>query len=147
MLLLYFTFFIVLYNFYKNFTYIIGLFILIIFKIFNIDTTINSNSINLVNKFLKIENARGRGVMDKVRDKSDAKESELNDNAKKNNKEQRNPTKEHIIDVLQKVGIKISNEKYNHESKKDSAESDLNNILAGHHSVQRPIINNKMSYL
>jgi hypothetical protein len=85
--------------------------------------------------------------MDKVRDKSDAKESELNDNAKKNNKEQRNPTKEHIIDVLQKVVIKISNEKYNHESKKDSAESDLNNILAGHHSVQRPIINNKMSYL
>ncbi len=147
MLLLYFTFFIVLYNFYKNFTYIIGLFILIIFKIFNIDTTINSNSINLVNKFLKIENARGRGVMDKVRDKSDAKESELNDNAKKNNKEKRNPTKEHIIDVLQKVGIKISNEKYNHESKKDSAESDLNNILAGHHSVQRPIINNNMSYL
>jgi hypothetical protein len=147
MLLLYFTFFIVLYNFYKNFTYIIGLFILIIFKIFNIDTTINSNSINLVNKFLKIENARG--VMDKVRAKSDAKESELNDNADnaKKKKEQRNPTKEHIIDVLQKVGIKISNEKYNHESKKDSAESDLNNILAGHHSVQRPIINNTMSYL
>jgi len=145
MLLLYFTFFIVLYNFYKNFTYIIGLFILIIFKIFNIDTTINSNSINLVNKFLKIENA---AVMDKVRAKSDAKESELNDNADnaKKKKEKRNPTKEHIIDVLQKVGIKISNEKYNHESKKDSAESDLNNILAGHHSLQRPVINNKMSY-
>jgi hypothetical protein len=149
MLLLYFTFFIVLYNFYKNFTYIIGLFILIIFKIFNIDTTINSNSINLVNKFLKIENARGRGVMYKVRAKSDAKESELNDNAdnaKKNNKEKRNPTKESIIHALQKVGIKISNEKYNHESKKDSAESDLNNILAGHHDVQLPIIINNMSY-
>ena len=88
--------------------------------------------------------------MDKVRAKSNAKESELNDNAdnaKKNNKKKRNPAKEHIIDVLQKVGIKISNEKYNHESKKGSAESDLNNILAGHHSVQRPIINNNMSYL
>jgi len=145
MLLLYFTFFIVLYNFYKNFTYIIGLFIIIIFKIFNIDIIINSNSINLVNKFLKIENATG--VMHKVRAKSNAKESELNDNAKKNNKGKRNPAKEHIIDVLQKVGIKPSNEKYNHESKKDSAESDLNNILAGHHSVQRPIINNNMSYL
>jgi hypothetical protein len=146
MLLLYFIFFLVLYNFYKNFTYIIGLFILIIFKIFNIDTTINSNSINLVNKFLKIENL---AVMDKVRAKSNAKESELNDNAdnaKKNNKEKRNPAKEHIIDAVQKAGIKISNEKYNHESKKDSAESDLNNILAGHHSVQRPIINNNMSY-
>lgn len=142
MLLLYFTFFIVLYNFYKNFTYIIGLFIIIIFKIFNIDIIINSNSINLVNKFLKIENL----IMDKVRSKSNAKESELNDNAKKNNKGKRNPAKEHIIDVLQKVGIKISNEKYNHESKKDSANSDLKNILAGHHNVQRPIINNKMSY-
>jgi molecular chaperone DnaK (HSP70) len=147
MLLLYFTFFIVLYNFYKNFTYIIGLFIIIIFKIFNIDTTINSNSINLVNKFLKIENATG--VMDKVRSKSNAKESELNDNAdnaKKNNKEERNPAKEHIIDAVQKAGIKPSNKKYNHESKKNSTESDLNNILAGHHSVQRPVINNKMSY-
>ena len=146
MLLLYFTFFIVLYNFYKNFTYIIGLFILIIFKIFNIDTTINSNSINLVNKFLKIENL---GVMDKVRSKANAKESELNnnaDNAKKNNKEERNPTKESIIHALEKAGIKISNDKYNHESKKDSAESDLNNILAGHHNVQPPIINNNMSY-
>jgi len=148
MLLLYFTFFIVLYNFYKNFTYIIGLFILIIFKIFNIDTIINSNSINLVNKFLKIENVTG-GVMDKVRDKANAKESELNDNAdnaKKNNKEKRNPAKEHITDAVQKAGIKPSNDKYNHESKKDSAESDLNNILAGHHSVQPPIINNNMSY-
>jgi molecular chaperone DnaK (HSP70) len=147
MLLLYFTFFIVLYNFYKNFTYIIGLFIIIIFKIFNIDTTINSNSINLVNKFLKIENATG--VMDKVRAKSNAKESELNDNAdnaKKNNKEKRNPAKEHIIDALQKARIKPSNDKYNHESKKDSAESDLNKILAGHHTVQRPVINNNMSY-
>jgi hypothetical protein len=143
MLLLYFTFFIVLYNFYKNFTYIIGLFIIIIFKIFNIDTTINSNSINLVNKFLKIENV---AVMDKVRAKSNAKESELNNNAKKNNKKKRNPAKEHIIDAVQKAGIKISNDKYNHESKKDSAESDLNNILAGHHSVQRPIINNNMTY-
>jgi len=146
MLLLYFTFFIVLYNFYKNFTYIIGLFIIIIFKIFNIDTTINSNSINLVNKFLKIENATG--VMNKVRAKSNSKESELNDNADnaKKKKEKRNPTKEHIIDALQKAGIKISNDKYNHESKKDSANSDLNNILAGHHSVQRPIINNELSY-
>lgn len=143
MLLLYFTFFIVLYNFYKNFTYIIGLFIIIIFKIFNIDTTINSNSINLVNKFLKIENV---AVMDKVRAKSNAKESELNNNAKKNNKEKRNPTKESIIHALDQAGIKISNDKYNHESKKDSAESDLNNILAGHHSVQRPIINNTMTY-
>ena len=147
MLLLYFTFFIVLYNFYKNFTYIIGLFIIIIFKIFNIDIIINSNSINLVNKFLKIENL---GVMDKVRDKANAKESELNDNAdnaKKNNKEEQNPTKKSIIYALQKEDIEIANEEYNHESKKDSAESDLNNILAGHHSVQRPIINNNMSYL
>ena len=146
MLLLYFTFFIVLYNFYKNFTYIIGLFIIIIFKIFNIDTTINSNSINLVNKFLKIENL---GVMDKVRAKSNAKESELNnnaDNAKKNNKEQRNPAKDYIINALQEEDIEIANEEYNHESKKDSAESDLNNILAGHHIVQPPIINNNMSY-
>jgi len=144
MLLLYFTFFILVYNFYKNFTYIIGLFILIIFKIFNIDTIVNSNSINLVNKFLKIENATG--VMNKVRSKSNAKESELNDNAKKNNKEKRNPAKEHIIDAVQKAGIKISNDKYNHESKKDSANSDLNNILAGHHTVERPIINNELSY-
>jgi hypothetical protein len=86
--------------------------------------------------------------MDKVRAKSNAKESELNDNADnaKKKKEKRNPAKEHIINAVQKAGIKISNEKYNHESKKDSAESDLNNILAGHHSVQRPIINNNMSY-
>ena len=145
MLLLYFTFFIVLYNFYKNFTYIIGLFILIIFKIFNIDTTINSNSINLVNKFINV-NIENLALMDKVRAKSNAKESELNNNAKKNNKEKRNPAKEHIIDVLQKAGIKISNDKYNHESKKDSANSDLNNILAGHHTVERPIINNELSY-
>jgi len=146
MLLLYFTFFIVLYNFYKNFTYIIGLFIIIIFKIFNIDTTINSNSINLVNKFLKIENI---GVMDKIRDKANAKESELNNNAnnaKKNNKEKRNPAKDYITNALQEEDIEIANEEYNHESKKDSAESDLNNILAGHHSVQPPIINNNMSY-
>ena len=45
-LLLYFTFFILVYNSYKNFTYIIGLVILIIFKIFNIDTRLNNNSIN-----------------------------------------------------------------------------------------------------
>ena len=147
MLLLYFIFFLVLYNFYKNFTYIIGFFFLSIFKIFNIDTIVNSNSINLVNKFINV-NIENLALMDKVRAKSNAKESELNDNADnaKKKKEKRNPAKEHIINALQKAGIKISNEKYNHESKKDSAESDLNNILAGHHSVQRPIINNNMSY-
>ena len=48
-LLLYFTFFILVYNSYKNFTYIIGLVILITFKIFNIDTTLNNSSINLIN--------------------------------------------------------------------------------------------------
>lgn len=147
MLLLYFIFFLVLYNFYKNFTYIIGFFFLSIFKIFNIDTIVNSNSINLVNKFINV-NIENLALMDKVRAKSNAKESELNDNADnaKKKKGKRNPAKEHIINALQKAGIKISNEKYNHESKKDSAESDLNNILAGHHSVQRPIINNNMSY-
>ena len=144
MLLLYFAFFIFVYNFYKNFTYIIGLFILIIFRIFNIDTIVTSNSINLVNKFINV-NIENLEVMNKVRSKADSKESELNNSAK-NNKQKPNPAKNYIIDALQEAGIKISNEKYNHESKKESAKSEMDNILAGHHSVKPPIINNNMSY-
>jgi hypothetical protein len=58
MLLLYFIFFILVYNSYKNFTYVIAFIIIIMLRVFNIDTILNSSSINLVNKFNtnKIEN-------------------------------------------------------------------------------------------
>jgi hypothetical protein len=138
MLLLYFIFFILLYSSYKNFTYFLGFAVLIIFKIFNIDTIVNTSSINLVKKFNinKIENL---DLMDKIQKKADAKGDELKKNAKDNNPPP-NPCKSYIINKLQEVGIKISDKKYNHEAKKNGTESEINNIMAGHHDVERPII-------
>jgi hypothetical protein len=129
MLLLYFIFFILFYSVHKNFTYFIGFIILITFKIFNIDIIINSHSINLINKFNpnKIENL---DVMRRVQEKADDKEKELKDDQEKN-KPSPNPCKSYIINKVQEAGIKISNSTFNYESKKDSTESAIEEILSG----------------
>lgn len=130
LLLLYFTFFILVYNSYKNFTYIIGLVILIILKIFDIDTILNSNSINLVNIFtnVKVENL---DVMDKIKAKADNKRNELEEDSNNNNP-QPNPAKTYIIDAVQKLGLTISNNQYNYKDKEKDAQFILNDKLPGH---------------
>ena len=138
MLLLYFIFFILFYSSYKNFTYVIGFVILIFFKIFNIDTILNSNSITLVNKFNtnKIENLE---IMNKITEKANSEGDELEKSAK-NNKPPPNPCKSYIINEVQKAGIKIANKQYNYEAKKDSVKSDLDDMLAGHNDIVPPVI-------
>lgn len=83
MLLLYFTFFILVYSSYKNFTYFIGFLILIIFRVFNIDNILNTNSINLVNKFNtnKIENF---GLVDRIKSKANEEGDSRKKDAKNN---------------------------------------------------------------
>lgn len=143
MLLLYFTFFILLYNSYKNFTYIIGLVILIIFRVFNIDTIFNNNSINLVNKFVnvKIENVKIENfeLKERIQKKANNKGEELKNDAK-NNKPSSNPCKSYIINEVQKAGLNISNNQFNYQDKRKNAQSELDSILAGHHDVEPPII-------
>jgi hypothetical protein len=138
MLLLYFIFFILVYNSYKNFTYVIGFVIIIMLRVFNIDTILNSSSINLVNKFNtnKIENLE---VMAKIREKANNEGKELEKGAK-NNKPPPNPCKSYIINEVQKAGIKIANKSYNHESKKETTQSELNSMMAGHDDVDPPTI-------
>jgi hypothetical protein len=107
-------------------------------RVFNIDTILNSSSINLVNKFNtnKIENLE---VMAKIREKANNEGEELKKGAK-NNKPPPNPCKSYIINEVQKAGIKIANKSYNHESKKESAQSELNSMMAGHDDVDPPTI-------
>lgn len=138
MVLLYFIFFILLYSSYKNFTYIIGFMIIIMLRVFNIDTMLNNSSINLVNKFNtnKIENLE---LMEKIKEKADNEGEELERGAK-DNKPPPNPCKSYIINEVQKAGIKIASKSYNHESKKERTESELNSMLAGHDDLESPTI-------
>ena len=136
MLLLYFTFFILLDSSYKNFTYFIGFVILIIFRVFNIDNIVNSNSIDLVNKFNtnKIESF---GLVTRIKEKA----NEEGDSRKKdaqNNRPAPNPCKSYIINKVQQLGITISNKGYNHKNKEASTRTELNNILKGHYDVPQP---------
>lgn len=136
MLLLYFTFFILVYSSYKNFTYFIGVVILIIFRVFNIDNILNTNSINLVNKFNtnKIENF---GLVDRIKSKANEEGDSLKKDAK-NNKPAPNPCKSYIINKVQQLGITISNKSYNHKNKEASTRTELNDIMKGHYDVPQP---------
>ena len=140
-LLLYFTFFILVYNSYKNFTYIIGLVILITFKIFNIDTTLNNSSINLINTFtnVKVENLENSDIMNAIK-----KETNIRINKLKTDIDSdvyippSNPAKSYIVDAVQRAGLTISSNQFNYKNQEKEAESKLNNMLAGHHDVKPP---------
>jgi hypothetical protein len=137
-LLLYFTFFILVYNSYKNFTYIIGLVILITFKIFNIDTRLNSNSINLINTFtnVKVENY---DIMNKIKKETDIRISKLKaDIDSDDNVPPANPAKSYIVDAVQRAGLNISSNQFNYKNQEKEVESKLNNMLAGHYDVKPP---------
>jgi hypothetical protein len=137
-LLLYFTFFILVYNSYKNFTYIIGLVILITFKIFNIDTRLNSNSINLINTFtnVKVENF---DIMNKIRKETDIRINKLKtDIDSDDNVPPSNPAKSYIVDAVQRAGLNISSNQFNYKNQEKEVESKLNNMLAGHYDVKPP---------
>ena len=137
-LLLYFTFFILVYNSYKNFTYIIGLVILITFKIFNIDTRLNSNSINLINTFtnVKVENY---DIMNKIRKETDIRISKLKEDVDSDdNVPPSNPAKSYIVDAVQRAGLNISSNQFNYKNQEKEVESKLNNMLAGHYDVKPP---------
>jgi hypothetical protein len=137
-LLLYFTFFILVYNSYKNFTYIIGLVILITFKIFNIDTTLNGSSINLINTFtnVKVENFN---IMNAIRKETDIRISNLKTDIDSDaNVPQSNPAKSYIVDAVQRAGLTISSNQFNYKNQEKEAESKLNNMLAGHRDVKPP---------
>jgi len=136
-LLLYFTFFILVYNSYKNFTYIIGLVILITFKIFNIDTTLNNSSINLINTFtnVKVENF----IMNEIKNKANIRINKLKTDIDSDDYiPPSNPAKSYIVDAVQRAGLTISSNQFNYKNQEKEAESKLNNMLAGHHDVKPP---------
>jgi hypothetical protein len=140
-LLLYFTFFILVYNSYKNFTYIIGLVILITFKIFNIDTTLNGSSINLINTFtnVKVENLENFNIMNAIEKETNIRISNLKTDIDSDaNVPQSNPAKSYIVDAVQRAGLNISSNQFNYKNQEKEAESKLNNMLAGHHDVKPP---------
>ena len=136
-LLLYFTFFILVYNSYKNFTYIIGLVILITFKIFNIDTTLNNSSINLINTFtnVKVENF----IMNEIKNKANIRINKLKTDIDSDDYiPPSNPAKSYIVDAVQRAGLTISSNQFNYKNQEKEAKSKLNNMLAGHHDVKPP---------
>ena len=140
-LLLYFTFFILVYNSYKNFTYIIGLVILITFKIFNIDTTLNGSSINLINTFtnVKVENLENFNIMNAIKNKANIRISNLKSGLDSDDYiPPSNPAKSYIVDAVQRAGLNISSNQFNYKNQEKEAESKLNNMLAGHHDVKPP---------
>ena len=140
-LLLYFTFFILVYNSYKNFTYIIGLVILITFKIFNIDTTLNGSSINLINTFtnVKVENLENFNIMNEIKNKANIRIQKLESGLDSDDYiPQSNPAKSYIVDAVQRAGLTISSNQFNYKNQEKEAESKLNNMLAGHHDVKPP---------
>ena len=127
MLLLYFVFFILLYSYYKNFTYFIGFVFLIIFKIFNIDTSVNKkliegNDFSSMLSSIKKESNNIRDIM-----KSTAEN--------KNGNQPNNPCKSYIITKVQDAGLNISNKTYNSDNAKASTKSKMDSIMDGHHSV------------
>jgi len=137
-LLLYFTFFILVYNSYKNFTYIIGLVILIIFKIFNIDTRLNNNSINLINTFTNVK-VEKFDIMNEIENKANIRIQKLESGLDSDDYiPPSNPAKSYIVDAVQRAGLNISSNQFNYKNQEKEAESKLNNMLAGHHDVKPP---------
>lgn len=137
-LLLYFTFFILVYNSYKNFTYIIGLVILITFKIFNIDTRLNSNSINLINTFTNVK-VEKFDIMNEIENKANIRIQKLESGLDSDDYiPPSNPAKSYIVDAVQRAGLNISSNQFNYKNQEKEAESKLNSMLAGHHDVKPP---------
>jgi hypothetical protein len=137
-LLLYFTFFILVYNSYKNFTYIIGLVILIIFKIFNIDTRINNNSINLINTFTNVK-VEKFDIMNEIENKANIRIQKLESGLDSDdNVPPSNPAKSYIVDAVQRAGLNISSNQFNYKNQEKEAKSKLNSMLAGHYDVKPP---------
>lgn len=137
-LLLYFTFFILVYNSYKNFTYIIGLVILITFKIFNIDTRLNNNSINLINTFTNVK-VEKFDIMNEIENKANIRIQKLESGLDSDDYiPPSNPAKSYIIDAVQRAGLNISSNQFNYKNQEKEAESKLNNMLAGHYDVKPP---------
>ena len=137
-LLLYFTFFILVYNSYKNFTYIIGLVILITFKIFNIDTRLNNNSINLINTFTNVK-VEKFDIMNEIENKANIRIQKLESGLDSDDYiPPSNPAKSYIVDAVQRAGLNISSNQFNYKNQEKEAESKLNNMLAGHHDVKPP---------
>jgi len=137
-LLLYFTFFILVYNSYKNFTYIIGLVILITLKIFNIDTKLNSNSINLINTFTNV-NLENYDIMNNIKKETDIKITKLKTDIDSDDYiPPSNPAKSYIVDAVQRAGLNISSNQSNYKNLEKQAESKLNSMLAGHYDVEPP---------
>lgn len=131
MLLLYFVFFIVLYSYYKNFTFVMGFVFLIILKIFNIDNIIKNGRVIEGNDF--------SSVLAGIEDESQKKGDKMEEDSKKT-KPPSNPCKSYIIDKVQQAGFKISNSSFNSQNKKSSAESDIDDILRGHDDLVAPKI-------
>jgi len=131
MLLLYIIFFTLFYSHYKNFTYFLGFIMLIIFRIFNIDTIINNNVIIEGNDF--------SSLMSTVEDKADKKGDKLKKDFK-SNKPPPNPCKSYIINKLQEAGINISGAgaAFNSNDKKSSTQSKIDDILRGHKDLVPP---------
>lgn len=110
--------------------------ILIIFRVFNIDNIVNSNSIDLVNKF-NTNNIENFGLVSRIKDKA----NEEGDSMKKAHKiinQAPNPCKSYIINKVQQLGITISNKSYNHKNKEANTRAELNNILKGHYDIPQP---------
>jgi len=137
-LLLYFTFFILVYNSYKNFTYIIGLVILITFKIFNIDTRLNNNSINLINTFTNVK-VEKFDIMNEIENKANIRIQKLESDLDSDDYiPPSNPAKSYIVDAVQRAGLNISSNQFNYKNQEKEAQSKLNSMLAGHHDVEPP---------
>lgn len=107
--------------------------ILIIFRVFNIDNIVNSNSIDLVNKF-NTNNIENFGLVSRIKDKANEEGDSMKKGAQ-NNKPAPNPCKSYIINKVQQLGITISNKSYNHKNKEANTRAELNNILKGHYDV------------
>ena len=132
MLLLYFIFFILVYNFYKNFTYIIGFVFLIIFEIFNIDTMVN-------NKL--IEGNEFSSMMKSIEKESNKQGDNMKKYAERNKgKQPNNPCKSYIINKLQEAGLTISNNTFNSENKKESTAAKMDSIMDGYDTLVAPKI-------
>lgn len=114
--------------FYKNFSFIIGFIMLIVFTIYD----------NSINKKV-IEGNDFPSIMKSIEKESNDKGDRMEADAKKK-KPPRNPCKSYIINRLQAAGINISNNSHNSDGAKGSTNSKMDDILSGHDDLVAPKI-------
>ena len=113
---------------YKNFSFIIGFIMLIVFTIYD----------NSINKKV-IEGNDFPSIMKSIEKESNAKGENMEADGKRN-KPPPNPCKSYIVNRLQAVGINISNNSYNSDNAKGSTKSKMDDILSGHDDLVAPKI-------